>query len=164
MPSYDDFTWAPADELERLARCEVPSRYYLETAVHFDDTELRGSVWPLTDGLAGEQPPLGPMHIVAAIQPTDDIEDTDADARLHVLDEELQSAGLSSIRAVGTSFDGTHSEESRAIFGLDDSRARALGCRYGQVAIFAWNGPRWSLLACAADRAVHRAWQWHEVE
>jgi hypothetical protein len=77
-----------------------------------------------------------------------------------VLDRELQAARLTSIHAIGVSFDGNHREDSRAVFGLDDAYARELGLRFGQVAIFAWRGPRWSLLACATDRQVHRAWRW----
>jgi hypothetical protein len=81
---------------------------------------------------------------------------------MNVLDRELHAAGITSIPAIGSSFDGNHSEESRAVFGLNDASARGLGRRFGQVAVFAWNGPRWSLLACASDRQTHRSWTWQE--
>lgn len=51
-----------------------------------------------------------------------------------VLDRELYAADIVAIPALGSSFDGTHCEESRAVFGLDDSSACQLGQRFGQVA------------------------------
>lgn len=104
---------------------------------------------------------LGPLHVITAVQPESEPESDETIARLGVLDRELHAAGITSIRAVGSSFDGNHREESRAIFGLDDALARRLGRQFGQVAVFAWSGPRWSLLACAADRQTHRRW-WDE--
>lgn len=39
--------------------------------------------------------------------------------------------------------------------GLSNEEARQFGLRFGQVAVFAWQGPRWSLLASATDRETH---------
>lgn len=57
-----------------------------------------------------------------------------------VLDREQQDRAIESIPVVGSSLDGNHSENSRAVGGLDDTEARALGLRFGQVAVFAWSG------------------------
>jgi hypothetical protein len=147
--------------LTHFAQNEFPWRHYLQTAVEVDDDVQVGTVWPLTTGEhGGELPPLGPLHVITAIQPDGDPTSADSAARMAVLDRELQAARLVSIQAIGIGFDGHHREVSRAVFGLDDHQARALGTRFGQVAIFAWQGPRWSLLACATDRQVHRAWRW----
>ncbi|WP_171054912.1 DUF3293 domain-containing protein [Mycobacterium sp. DBP42] len=83
-------------------------------------------------------------------------------ARMIVLDQELAAARTRSLPVVGASPYGQHAEESWAVFGLSDDQARQLGLRFGQVAVFGWSGPRWSLLACATDRQTHRGWRWLE--
>lgn len=144
-----------------MASDDAPWRYYEQTAVRFDAPACSGRVVPVSDlGGGDESPPLGPLHVVTAVQPDRDPGTADSFARLEVLDRELTAAGIRSIPAVGSSFDGGHAEESRAVFGLSDDQARRLGLRYGQVAVFAWNGPRWSLLACATDRQTQRGWKW----
>lgn len=133
----------------------------MQTAVEFDANGQAGTVWPLGSAETGcTRPPLGALHVITAIQPDTDPTVAENAARMNVLDRELQTAGITSIRAIGSSFDGIHREESRAVFGLDDDQARELGLRFGQVAVFAWRGPRWSLLACATDRQEHRSWRW----
>ncbi|WP_149361147.1 DUF3293 domain-containing protein [Lolliginicoccus suaedae] len=165
MPHHSDLAWTPADKLAELAARDDPWKYYLDTVVRFYDGPLVGTVEPLTEGPGGEHPPAGPLHVITAIQPETDPSSPkptrgDILARMAVLDQELRAKGLHAIRAEGASRNGHHSEESRAVFGLTDQEARQLGLRFGQVAIFAWNGPRWSLLACAHDRATHQAWRW----
>ncbi len=160
MRSYEDFTWTAADELARLAEGDDPWCHYEQTAVRFDEPAGGGRVIPAVDGSGEERPQLGALHIVTAIQPGTEPGSSDNVARLAVLDQELAAAGIRSIRVVGASFDEKHAEESRAVFGLSDDEARRLGLRFGQVAVFAWRGPRWSLLACATDRQTHRAWRW----
>lgn len=161
VQTYDDFKWTGADELARLAGEATPWRYYERTAVHFDMPGQGGRVVPVS-GVGGSREllPLGPLHVVAAVQPDGDPDSVDSAARLAVLDRELHASGVRSFRAVGSSLDGGHAEESQAIFGLSDQRARELGLRFGQVAVFAWSGPRWSLLSCATDRQTHRGWTW----
>lgn len=112
-----------------------------------------------TRATARPLPPFGPLHVVTAIQP-DPEPDNVSRARMLVLDRHLHAAGIRSMPAVGSSITGDHSEDSRAVFGLTDQQARDLGAAFGQVAVFAWNGPRWCLLACAGDRQSHRGWQW----
>lgn len=160
MRAYEDFTWTAGDKLACLAEGDEPWSYYEQTAVRFDEPAGGGRVIPLVDGSGYERPPLGALHVVTAMQPDTDPGSPDNAARMAVLDQELSAEGIRSIQAVGASFDGHHAEESRAVFGLSDDEARQLGLRFGQVAVFAWRGPRWSLLACATDRETHRAWQW----
>ena len=155
MPTYDDFEWVPPAELEKLANRDFPWRYYLATEVHFEV----GAVRPAEDG-DGQDPPFGPLHVVTAIQPISDPDPVENATRMDVLDRELTNLGIRAIPVVGSSFDGTHREDSRAIFGLTDDEARELGARFGQVAVFAWRGPRWSVLACAPERSAHSRWRW----
>lgn len=70
---------------------------------------------------------------------------------------------LSHVPAVGSSLDGSHSEDSRAVFGLTDGQARELGMRFGQVAVFALRGWQWSLLACVGNRESTCGWRWEPV-
>lgn len=100
------------------------------------------------------------LHVVAAVQPGADPASDESAARTAVLTQFLSAEGTTFIRAVGASFDGSHREESLAIFGLNDDEASELGRKYGQVAIFAWRGPQWSLLASAGTRQTHRGWRW----
>lgn len=158
---HGDFAWTASSVLAQCAQRDFPWQYYLQTAVEFDADGQAGTVWPLDSAeICSTRPSLGPLHVITAIQPDTDPASADNVARMNVLDRELLAAGITSIRAVGRSFDGIHREDSRAVFGLDDDRARVLGLRFGQVAVFAWRGPRWSLLACAIDRQEHRGWRW----
>lgn len=116
-------------------------------------------VCPVESG-GEDNPPLGPLHVITAVHPQSEPDSDENLARTDVLDHELRACGIASIRAVGNSFDHMHREESRAVVGLDDIRARSLGRRFGQVAIFSWAGPRWSLLASVGDRETHRCWRW----
>lgn len=159
--NYADFAWVAIPELERLADSEGLWRSYCDTEVYLESETRRGTVHPV-DSDGAHQPPFGDRHIISATQPFEAPASTESERRLIVLNHELRIAGLKSIRAVGSSIHGGYSEESLAIFGLDDDRARALGCRFGQVAIFSWHGPNWSLLACATDRRTRRGWQWAE--
>lgn len=138
----------------------MPWRLCEQTAVYFDLGNYSGQVVPTVEGAGEDNPSLGAVHVVAAIEPNTDPQAIDNVNRMDVLDIELGAAGLHVLPAVGASTDGTYSEDSRAVFGLSDDDARQLGLRFGQVAVFAWRGPRWSLLACATDRVTHRGWRW----
>ncbi len=142
-----------------MAQSATPWEWYLATNVRIETPELSGVVHP-AESEGDTDPPMGPLHVVTAVQPESEPGSEDNIARMGVLDRELKAAGLRVTHAVGVSFDGQHSEESRAVFGLDDAGAREIGCRFGQVAFFSWRGPRWSLLASVGDREVHRGWRW----
>jgi len=157
--NYEHFSWTSRTRLEDLARDETPWNDYLATTVYLENARLKGCVQPTTDG-GGDHPPMGPLHIITAIQPEADPQSDESSARLQILQRYLATARKASIRAVGSSLDGTYREESCAVFGLDDNRARKIGRKFGQVAIFAWRGPRWSLIACAAEKQTHMAWKW----
>lgn len=159
MQTYDDFTWVGRAELESQALCTNPWGWYLQTKVYFENSTPRGIVCPV-DSDGEDLPPLGPLHVITAVQPQSDPASDESIARLGVLDRELAAANICSIPVVGVSFDGSHQEKSRAVFGLDDAQACKLGVRFGQVAVFSWSGPRWSLLASVGNRETHRAWRW----
>jgi len=159
MQKYEDFAWTSPAALKRISLTATPWSFYLETMVWTQAVGLSGVVRPVLEG-GSEHPPFGSLHVLSATQPGSEPTGEDNAARLAVLDLELQTAGIGSIPAVGSSFDGKHQECSRAVFGLSNSEACALGRRFGQVAIFAWHGPRWSLLACASDRREDRGWIW----
>ncbi len=159
MNSYADFDWVTRSELDRLSLKESPWNDYLKTQVRFNGPERTGVVRPVED--AGcDDAPWAPLHVISATQPGSDPAGAENARRLAVLNREIEKMGLQSMRAVGSSFSGDYAEESRAVFGLDDAGARELGVRFGQVAIFSWSGPVWSLLACTNERASHRPWQW----
>lgn len=159
VQEYDDFVWTSRRDLAQLADERTPWEFYLNTMVRFDTAEGGGVVRPV-DETAGEPLlPFGPLHVVTAIQPDPEPASV-SHARMLVLDRYLHTAGLRSMPAVGSSFTGDHSEDSRAVFGLTDCQARDLGAVFGQVAVFAWNGPSWSLLACVGDRHSRRGWRW----
>ena len=154
--TYEDFSWASPECLAECANRDYPWRHYLDTEVQFDV----GVVRPADDG-DGQEPPFGPLHVVTAVQPDADPDSAESAARVGILDQELKARAIRAIPVVGSSFDGTHREESRAIFGLTDAEARGLGARFGQVAVVAWRGEHLSVLACASERSTHRRWCWH---
>ncbi len=158
---YEDFDWTPPAKLKELAQDETLWGHYLQTAVHLENAGRKGYVRPVTD--RGEDlPPFGSLHVITAVQPGSDPGSEDSAARIRLLNKQLENENPEFLRAVGSSIDGTYCEESFAIFGLDDDQARALGRRFGQVAIFSWRGPTWSLLACVGGHQSHRPWRWQE--
>lgn len=157
MNQYKDFAWTSPQELAALSEGNEPWEFYLSTKVEFFEDSSLGTVMPSTDGQ--DSPPFGSLHIVTAIQPNEEPTDMQV-ARMRVLDQEIGYRGIRSLRAVGSALDGTHSEESRALWGLTDYEARELGLRFGQVAVFAWRGRDWSVLACATDKRTDQRWTW----
>jgi hypothetical protein len=175
---YDMFSWTAPETLAEYAACDIRWGHYRHTKVHFDAGDRSGTLFPASGG--GEQvvPPLGPLHVIAAEQPAADshAEQPAADShaeqphsdvgvvenrlRMAVLDADLAARGLRAVPAYGSGIDDPHGEDSRAVFGLTDEQARELGLHYGQVAVFAWTGAVWSLLACATERRTDRAWTW----
>lgn len=158
--NYDEFEWTPPDRLAELAQGETPWRYYLDTVVHVDLPDCRGTVRPVEIGTGQKVPPAGALHVITAIQPDSDPGGEDSAARMALLDHHVEEARLRALPVVGASTDGSYREDSRAVLGLSDEQARALGRRFGQVAVFGWNGATWSLMACAGDRRTDRGWLW----
>lgn len=158
--AYDDFGWTSERELRQMAAGAKPWKYYLDTVVHFASESLTGTVVPVETPPDSDTPPWGSLHVVSAVQPGTDPESLDNAARLKVLDDELFRLGLQAVPAIGAGIDSDYKEDSRAVFGLDDSSAQALGLRFGQVAVFGWRGPIWSLMACASTRRTDRSWRW----
>lgn len=159
MREYEDFSWTTPWQLRKRAQDKTLWDLYRQTEVCFDTLELVGRVRPIDED-GSDLPPVGPVHIISATQPDSDPKSDDNLLRLALLDHELAINGVQTMPAVGSSFSGDYQEPSRAIFGVDDVFARALGVRFGQVAIFSWRGTKWSLLACAADQQDDRPWQW----
>jgi hypothetical protein len=160
MSKHDDFAWPSQDLLLEWSLAELPWQYYLQTAVQFVTPDHRGTVSPVPEGKGQVSPPLGALHVVTAVQPDTEPDSPDNRARLALLDQELTAMRMRFLEVTGASLDGNHREDSRAVFGLDDARARELGKLYGQIAVFSWRGPRWSLLACVGSRTDHRGWVW----
>ena len=156
---YEHFDWTTPAELKRLAARNEPWRYYLDTEVYLEGVELKGTVRPV-DEHGEDHPPMDSLHVVAAVQPGADPASDESAARTAVLTQFLATEEILFIRAVGSSFDGSHREESLAAFGLGDDEAREIGRKFGQVAVFSWRGPQWSLLASAGTRQSHRPWRW----
>lgn len=158
-PQYGDLDWTTSAQLEKLALGDEPWARYLDTAVYLENAAMRGTVRPVADSIENE-PPFGELHVITAIQPDADPQSHESEARLKILTNYLLDEEIEAIRAVGSSFDGVHREESRAVLGINDDRAREIGRTFGQVAVFAWRGRSWSLLACATNRQSHMAWRW----
>lgn len=159
-PRYGDFEWPTAAQLRQLTASETPWRHYLDTMVRIETPNLTATVHPAARASGANRPPLGPLQVITAVQPESDPASTDKLARMFLLDKELRAAGLQFASAIGSSMYGTHSEQSRAVFGLDDTDARRLGERFGQVAVFGWRGPVCSLQVCVANDRRDRPWQW----
>ncbi len=81
----------------------------------------------------------------------------DDDKRLALLRRELRSHVC--FPAEGSDLGGRHTEPNLAVSGLSDREAQGLGARFGQVAVFSWRGPQWSVLACTAGRRSDLGWE-----
>jgi hypothetical protein len=162
-PGRVNLPWVSPAELEQRALDNSLWNEYLNTEVYFETSQGSVILRPLAEPVA-QEPPCRSLHVISAIQPGSDPRADDGIVRLALLTEELRQRRLGSIRAVGLSMTSDYCEEGRAVFGLDDAAARALGRRFGQVAIFSWHGSQWSLLACAHDREEHRSWQLTDCE
>lgn len=159
MDQYEDLAWTSTANLRAMSGDDGLWQSYLDTAVHFGFSRPGGTVIPDPRGVANE-PPFGPLQVVTAIQPGADPDSVESRTRMRILEHELDVGGIRSIRAVGSALDGSHGERSLAVFGVTVEEALALGRRFGQVAIFDWEGPGWSLLACVGDRRTDRGWRW----
>lgn len=129
---------------------------YCAAAVRFDLPSGKVHLTPQLS-LGSGVPPVGALHVVTACDPASSGRRDEDGVRMEALRGEL--AGLRCFPAEGGDVDALHEPEpSIAVAGLTDDQARELGCRFGQVAVFAWSGPRWSVLACATDRRSDYGW------
>ncbi|MGW3853079.1 DUF3293 domain-containing protein, partial [Streptomyces fagopyri] len=139
---------------------------YLRAVVDiaFPTYSMRVAPGPL-DGVTGLPYPLDSahtIHIITAFNPHG--RHITARANLRAQHELLRSIGPHGLRwwpAVGGDPVGTHVEISAAVVGLDDARARSLGRRFGQDAVFAWSPTSWRLLACAGTAHDTVLTGWH---
>ena len=98
------------------------------------------------------------VHVITAwnpgeARPTRE-ENEKANSELQV---RLRVEGLHPVRALGADPDSNHSEESWAVVGLSDNRARALGAEFGQVAVFRLADGAQTVLACFENWECSRA-------
>jgi hypothetical protein len=95
-----------------------------------------------------------PTHVVTAWNPGEERpheQNVRADERL---ERELDGRGLTHCRAIGSSPDGSWSEEGFAIVGMSRDQALALARAYGQMAIYEVTGTRNVIVACDDGREI----------
>ena len=98
------------------------------------------------------------LHVITAWNPGDARPTRDAnDCASRSLYEDLAALGATPMRAMGRDPHSDHAEESWAVAGLNDARARELGAKYGQVAVFRITADRLFVLACRDVSVVSRA-------
>ena len=101
---------------------------------------------------------LGPFWVLTANNPgSEPLDDAENAKRHQMLSNQLRLDGHRSYPAVGTSPDGSWSEESVAVPGLDQAAALAYGRRFGQHAVFEVTADELWVHGCAEDWQVSRA-------
>jgi len=105
-------------------------------------------------------PPAGDLHVITACDPASCGDRRDDDNRLALLRRALRRHVC--FPAEGSDPGGEHAEPSLAVSGLSDREAQELGARFGQVAVFAWCGPHWSVLACTVELRSDLGWEMAE--
>jgi len=150
--------WWPEDDVPRdQAGDDGLWGAYCAATVRFDLPSGRVHLTPLPSPGPSE-PPVGDLHVVTACDPASSGGRGEDALRMVLLRAEL--ADLTCYPAEGGDLDAGHDPEpSIAVQGLSDLQARELGRQFGQVAVFAWSGPRWSVLACATPRRSDFGWE-----
>jgi hypothetical protein len=143
-------------ELVRRAQDDALWAAYCCTEVVIDSPTGPIQLQPSAD-TAGTEPPLGPLHVLTACDPGSRGDRAADPERIDRLNWAI--AGHLVYTARGVDPTGAHSEASVAVVGLTDAEARELGLRFGQVAVFGWSGPRWSVIACAGGRRTDFGWR-----
>jgi len=142
--------WPEDDVLRELAGNDELWRAYCAATVRFDLPSGRVHLTPRPVPSTGV-PPVGDLHVLTACDPASSGCRGEDVVRMELLRAELD--GLTWYPAEGGDLDAQHDPEpSIAAQGLTDRQARELGQQFGQVAVFAWSGRRWSVLACATPR------------
>ena len=98
--------------------------------------------------------------MITACDPASGGDRRDDERKLALLRRVLR--GHVCFQAEGSVPGGKHTESSLAVSGLSEREAQKLGARFGQVAVFSWRGPQWSVLACTAGRRSDLGWEMSE--
>ena len=100
---------------------------------------------------------LGPFWVLTAWNPgSEPFSDTENAERHWQLCARLDELGHTWLPALGTSPDGSWSEESVAVPGLDRETALALGREFGQEAVFEVTAEYLRVHGCSADWQFER--------
>ena len=115
--------------------------------IHFDDGhEVRAGSGPL--------PWTGVTHVVTAWNPGETRSRGENLVANEHLRDVLDSRGLAHRLAVGSSPDGTWSEDGFAVTGLSRADATQLGRDFGQMAIYEIDGSTVVIVDCAGGRVI----------
>jgi hypothetical protein len=100
------------------------------------------------------------IHIVTAHNPGRLLSPDENDVRARRLLADVESMGNVTVwRSVGGDPEWTHTEDCLALIGLDDDAVRALGRRYDQEAIWAWDATMLRLIECEAAGVMAFGWR-----
>jgi hypothetical protein len=130
--------------------------HYEQTVLH---AELDAGSWSRLNGPDGvvEWPFDSPVFVVTAANPAgrirSDGENAMANSRLAAA---LVRSRAGFCRALGTSGDGTHSEESFLVWGVTVETAVEVAAEFGQDAVFELTDDRVSVVGVAVDRRSGR--------
>lgn len=103
---------------------------------------------------------MEPVHVLTAHNPGAERPGTAENAaRQERLVADLRRRGLALWSAEAGAADGSHSEASVVVAGLDDAGARAVGAAWGQDAVFRWTRGAWTVLACDDAPSVDLGWE-----
>jgi len=101
---------------------------------------------------------LGAIHVLTAWNPGLERPGSAANhAANEALRQLLESEGCNPIPALGGDPNSDHTEESWCVTGLSDSRAREIGARFGQWAVFRITSSAQTVLGCHGEWERSRA-------
>lgn len=100
-----------------------------------------------------------PIHIITAHNPGGHRSSPDDNALAQSrLTDRVTGAALEHYAAAGGDRAWEHVEPSLAVVGLDREQACALGCEFGQDAIFEWSRTGLAVLSCTEARVNYTGW------
>jgi len=159
MRGHGDLWWPTHAELSAQAGVDELWQAYCTTWVRISLPE--GSVQIRPSALPRDaSPPAGELHVITACDPASCGDRRDDDKRLALLRRTLRCHVC--FPAEGSDPGGEHTEPSLAVSGLSDRDAQELGALFGQVTVFSWRGPHWSVLAYTAGRCSDLCWEMSE--
>jgi hypothetical protein len=95
-----------------------------------------------------------PLHVITAWNPGEWRSQATNEKWQEALCHDLWAEGFAIHQAFGRSTEGLHAEDSVAVSGLGRDRARQIGARYGQIAIFEVNDTKVLVLHCHQDKTT----------